>query len=269
MDWTSLFTKEQDITAEDTRRLLKKYSPGSFQLLDVRQPKEYDEAHIPGAILMPLGNLPERLVELNPHRETVVYCRSGVRSRSACQILTASGFSRVLNMSGGILAWHGHRALGSEVLGLEFFARGDFASAVAMAYSMEQGLRRFYQLLADNADSDENRELLHYMATLEDGHMARLNALHPGMNGNEAASPDLTEGGFDTAELFAFYGDQLQDIESIIHTGMMFEAQAYDLYSRLSRTEQQPEMREFYRQMAGEEQRHLDRLARELDQRLN
>lgn len=268
MDWTSLFTKEQNITAEDTRKLLKTHPPGSFQLLDVRQPKEYDEAHIPGAILMPLGNLPVRLEELTPHRETVVYCRSGVRSRSGCQILTAAGFSRVLNMTGGILAWQGHRALGSETLGLEFFARGSFSSAAAMAYTMEHGLRLFYQLLADCADSDANRELLHFMATLEDGHMAGLKALHPDLDENIAASAQFAEGGLDREKLLAYYGDQLGDIESIIHTGMMFEAQAYDLYSRLSRMEEQQDMREFYLQMAGEEQRHLDRLSRELDRRL-
>lgn len=269
MNWMSVFGKTENITPEETRTLIASHPPGSFQLLDVRQVKEYEQAHIPGALLIPLGDLPERLQELNPDKETIVYCRSGVRSRSGAQILISAGFSRVLNMTGGITGWHGQQALGSETLGLEYFTPGNFSSAVTMAYAMEQGLRQFYQFLADRTKSAQNRELLLYMAKLEDGHMAKLRGQHSGLPEDSTVSSGVAEGGFDIARFIASHGNQLRDMETIIQTGMMFEAQAYDMYSRLARKEEHAELREFYLQMAAEEQRHLATLSRELDQRLS
>ncbi len=269
MNLMSLFGNTDNITPDETRTFIDSHSSDSFQLVDVRQPKEYEQEHIPGATLIPLGDLPHRLNELDPTKETIVYCRSGVRSRSGAQILNSAGFARVLNMTSGINGWRGQHALGSETMGLEHFTAGTFSSAIVMAYAMEKGLGQFYQILADQSESSENRTLLEYMAKLEDGHMAKLSAQYPGLKDNKVPLSDVTEGGFDTAIFLARYGSQLQDVESILQAGMMLEAQAYDLYSRLARKENDPDLRTFYLQMAGEEQRHLDRLARELEHRLN
>jgi sulfur-carrier protein adenylyltransferase/sulfurtransferase len=76
-----------------------------FTFIDVREPHEYSIASIPGATLIPLGELPKRLGELNPSAETVVHCKSGMRSAKACGILRAAGFTNVRNLKGGILAW--------------------------------------------------------------------------------------------------------------------------------------------------------------------
>ncbi|HUQ93809.1 MAG TPA: molybdopterin-synthase adenylyltransferase MoeB [Bryobacteraceae bacterium] len=77
----------------------------NFQLIDVREPHEYQICHIPFAKLIPLGDLPKRLQELNPGDEFVMHCKSGVRSGKACDLLRQSGFRNVRNMKGGILAW--------------------------------------------------------------------------------------------------------------------------------------------------------------------
>jgi len=78
-----------------------------FLLLDVREPREYEIAQIPGARLIPLGDLPNRLGEIESwrDREIVVHCKSGPRSRKACEILLKSGFSNVKNLHGGIQDW--------------------------------------------------------------------------------------------------------------------------------------------------------------------
>lgn len=81
-----------------------RYSAGAF-MLDVRQPEEWDEVHIPGATLIPLGELPQRLGELPKDQEIVVYCRSGNRSQSGAEILAKNGFSGVTSMAGGITEW--------------------------------------------------------------------------------------------------------------------------------------------------------------------
>jgi rhodanese-related sulfurtransferase len=81
-----------------------RYEAGAF-MLDVRQPEEWEEMHIPGATLIPLGELPQRLGELPHDQEIVVYCRSGNRSQSGADILARNGFSGVTSMAGGIKEW--------------------------------------------------------------------------------------------------------------------------------------------------------------------
>jgi adenylyltransferase/sulfurtransferase len=77
----------------------------NFVLIDVREPHEYQIARIPGARLIPLGELPKRLGELNKLDEFVMHCKSGMRSAKAVDLLKQAGFAKVRNMKGGILAW--------------------------------------------------------------------------------------------------------------------------------------------------------------------
>ncbi len=76
-----------------------------FVLIDVREPHEYRICNIPGAQLIPLGEFPKRVGELDPAADIVIHCRSGVRSAKACAVLRQAGFQRVRNVVGGILAW--------------------------------------------------------------------------------------------------------------------------------------------------------------------
>ena len=76
-----------------------------FTLIDVREPHEYQIAKIPGSILIPLGQLPNRLQELDKNADIVAHCKSGGRSQKAVDLLKQSGFQNVRNMTGGILAW--------------------------------------------------------------------------------------------------------------------------------------------------------------------
>jgi len=77
-------------------------------VLDVREPHEHEIAHIEGAVLIPLGELPARLGELDGHREIVTHCHHGARSLKALDILRAAGFSKVRSLQGGIDAWAGN-----------------------------------------------------------------------------------------------------------------------------------------------------------------
>jgi molybdopterin/thiamine biosynthesis adenylyltransferase/rhodanese-related sulfurtransferase/molybdopterin converting factor small subunit len=76
-----------------------------FQLIDVREPHEWQIGHIEGAKLIPLGELPKRVNELDSAVEIVAHCKSGVRSAKACDFLRQAGLKKVSNMTGGILAW--------------------------------------------------------------------------------------------------------------------------------------------------------------------
>src|SRR5215469_8611541 len=90
----------------DVIELKQKMDRGDdFVLVDVREPHEYQIASIPGSKLIPLGQVPQRLGELNPEADIVVHCKSGMRSAKACGILRQAGFKHVRNVVGGILAW--------------------------------------------------------------------------------------------------------------------------------------------------------------------
>lgn len=73
-------------------------------VLDVREPDEFRAGNI-GGRLIPLNDLPKRMSELDPAKETVVHCRGGGRSSKAVEFLQAHGFKNVKNLAGGILAW--------------------------------------------------------------------------------------------------------------------------------------------------------------------
>jgi len=92
--------------AIDAIELKRKLDRGdNFVLIDVREPHEYQIARIPGARLIPLGELPKHLRELDPNGEYVMQCKSGARSQRAVDLLKQNGFKNVVNMTGGILAW--------------------------------------------------------------------------------------------------------------------------------------------------------------------
>ncbi len=86
---------------------LKGYLDGKrdFDLIDVREPQEYEIARIPGARLIPLGELPKRVHELDSSREIVLHCKVGARSAKAGKLLYDAGFRKIKNVAGGIDAW--------------------------------------------------------------------------------------------------------------------------------------------------------------------
>jgi sulfur-carrier protein adenylyltransferase/sulfurtransferase len=94
----------EEMTATELKRRLD--SGEDLQIIDVREPHEYDIARIPGAKLIPLGQVINRQSEIDPTRETVVHCKMGGRSAKAIEALTRAGFGgRLVNLKGGITAW--------------------------------------------------------------------------------------------------------------------------------------------------------------------
>jgi len=93
-----------DITIEELKGRIEKGE--SLNLMDVREEYEFDEFNI-GATLIPLGELPDRLAEIEAWKdqEILIHCRSGARSGRAKEYLESEGFSNVRNVLGGMLAW--------------------------------------------------------------------------------------------------------------------------------------------------------------------
>jgi rhodanese-related sulfurtransferase len=94
-----------EITPTELRQRLDRGD--RLTIIDVREPHEWEIGNLGahGARLIPLGEVPDRLGEIDPEEEIVLQCRSGARSGRALQFLQARGYDRLWNLKGGILAW--------------------------------------------------------------------------------------------------------------------------------------------------------------------
>ena len=161
MRWRQFFTPVKSIDANQARKLISDNDPKQLTILDVRQPAEYEQSHIPGARLMPLPELNERLKELDPKIPTVVYCAVGGRSRVAAQMLNGNNFEKIFNLAGGMKAWNGEAAVGPQDQGLSVFKKLSSAKqSLLVAYSMEQGLRDYYLTIMDRVADEKGQNFI-------------------------------------------------------------------------------------------------------------
>ncbi len=98
-----------DVSVSEVAQL---YGTGDVVVIDVREVDEYAGGHIPGAILMPLGTVPQRSGEIPVDQPVIVVCRTDNRSAQAVQWLRQQGFTNVHRMFGGMVAWE---AAGNEI----------------------------------------------------------------------------------------------------------------------------------------------------------
>jgi len=93
-----------EVTVQEMKRALDDAKLG-IKVIDVREPDEYEIAHVKGVPLFPLSTLPQKFTELDPNVEYYIHCKSGVRSMKALKFLREQGFKYLKNVKGGILAW--------------------------------------------------------------------------------------------------------------------------------------------------------------------
>lgn len=95
-----------NISAFEMKEILEKNSSQSFFLLDVRNPNEQEICTIPNTdLLIPLKELSERINEIPKDKKIIVYCKSGIRSKTACEILAKAGYKELYHLDGGILEY--------------------------------------------------------------------------------------------------------------------------------------------------------------------
>lgn len=141
----------EDVTAEQARKYMAGHDEHGYELIDVRQPGEYQAGHIPGARLLPLSDLMDHVFDLEPDKDYLFYCRSGNRSRSAAEVAVEAELGgRIMSLTGGILGWNGLEL--PDFPPLEDFApRGDdVAATLEKAFELEKGAYLFYRGLAQN-----------------------------------------------------------------------------------------------------------------------
>lgn len=264
---------------DEAKAYLESNQEGTYTLLDVRQPFEYEEAHLPGARLIPLPVLADSLEALNPQQPILVYCAMGGRSRMAAQLLSNQGFETIAYLQGGINAWEAPTASGPVAFHLRFL-KGDEPPhrVIGMAYHMEEGLKRFHQEIESRTVDADLRDLLTQLIKAEESHQRTLvKLLEKVGQGGEEEGPDnappaaseesLIEGGVDVAAFVRQNEYYLQTVSGYLELTMMIEAQALDLYLRMGRESRNPVTREILLQIGEEEKGHLLMLGRFLENR--
>jgi rubrerythrin len=234
----------------------------------VRQPKEYQDAHIPGARLIPLPQLSDRMAELRPDRPTIVYCAIGGRSEVAARFLSSRGFQEVYNLTGGIKAWHGETVTSPVDRHLPFLeAQGGVERLARLARQMESALGRLYADLAARASDADLAALLTELAGWEAAHeksvielAARAGVPESALQADAGAR--VVEGGFDPEAFVADNAAQLGSRPGILELAMMAEAHALDLYLLFAQAVTDEASRNLLHAVADEERIHLARLGR-------
>lgn len=271
----ALFSKARDLTPDQARQFMHQRQPEEYTLLDVRQPGEYEQGHLPGGKLVPLPQLTQRLAELDPKKPVIAYCAVGGRSRAAAEMLAGRGFGEVYSLKGGIKAWNGQVARGPESLGLGLLTgREDRQEALVVAHGLEEGLRRFYEALAPRAQDEAAAKLCRQLAEIELRHQETIWELYQAGPGAELgreefarrAASAVMEGGETVEEAVAGRLAQGFTSAELLAEAMGIEAQGLDLYLRLAERLREARAQEAFLRLAQEEKAHLEALGKLLDE---
>jgi sulfur-carrier protein adenylyltransferase/sulfurtransferase len=277
MDAAAVFQSIPSLSADAVKDLLSAKGPGACNLIDVRQPGEYEQGHIPGAHLIPLGEVAARVNEIDRTRPTVLYCRSGNRSRAAAAVLLDAGFSDALSMDGGIQAWKGLVAGGPPEAGKAYFSGKERPEElIALAWSLEEGSRRFYAAMASTL-AGEAAALFEGLVKAEDHHKAALVGVYREVSGDTAAASlpaalfgesapgDVMEGGISVRKAVEWTNGK--GVNDVLDLAIALEAHAYDLYLKMERAVAGEGAKRIFQVLAAEERVHLERMAALLENR--
>jgi len=269
MRWKQFLTPVESLDAGQAQKFINDMSGRDLIILDVRQPNEYENGHIPGAKLIPMPELTDRLHEIDPQKHTVVYCAIGGRSRIASQMLAGRGFNKVYNLSGGFNAWKGEAAIGQEDLGLALFM-GDESSekTLAVAYSLEAGLRDFYLSMIPKVKNEAAKALFDKLSDIEVKHQSRIFEEYIRISGKPVSREEFekntlfktVEGGLTTDEYVNLFRPDWESATDIVELAMSIEAQALDLYLRAADRSPETESAKVLIRIAEEERAHLVQL---------
>jgi rhodanese-related sulfurtransferase/rubrerythrin len=274
MRWKPYLIPMRNLSAEEAKAFLADRQEGSYVLLDVRQPAEYEQQRIPGGLLVPLPELMDKLNDLDRSKPTIVYCRSGNRSRMAAQYMSGQGFQEVYNLEGGILAWEGGTAIGPMSAGMELITGTETPSEILLvAYAMEEGLRGFYEQMSATSSHPPASKLFDKLMLIEVRHKEMVFELYREHGGTadslekleEQVIPSVMEGGVTTEEFLSGNRHLLGSVPDIVAMAMTIELQALDLYVRYAQRTGQPVTQEVLHKLADEEKAHLRLLGNLLD----
>jgi rhodanese-related sulfurtransferase/rubrerythrin len=263
------------LTGDELRHYIESHNENSYVLIDVRQPSEYQAAHIPGATFMPLLEFESKLFELPPDRDLIFYCRTGGRSVAAALLAQEAEVTtgRIYNLLGGITQWSG-RTIEDFPRVQVFDSAGDFTELLRTAMDLEKGAWRFYQAIVDRSASAPYLPAFEQLSRAETAHARaiyqiwapRVADAQPFETLYALLKGDILEGG-ETLE------DMLQRLDtleggtcmSLIEISMQIEYAAFDLYRVMADRSEDPDSRSAFLSIAEAEKGHMRLLTRAIE----
>jgi len=247
-----------------------------FLLVDVRQPQEYEQTHIPGASLMPLSEFESRVFELPTDKELIFYCKSGNRSQMAAMLAGEAEITEkpIYHLAGGILAWTGKTVTDFPKVKI-FTSAASFEELLYTAMDMERGAERFYQHMRDQYSDYPFAKTFDQLSKVETAH-ARI--IYDVYKKTAAAEPEpfdvlyeklegkILEGGEGLEEMIP----RLESIDSHVCASLMeialnIEYAAYDLYRTAAADHvESREAADLFLNIAQAEKTHMRMIAKAL-----
>ncbi len=198
----------------------------------------------------------------------------GGRSRVAAQMLSGKGFKSVFNVAGGINAWQAKTAVGTQELGMDLFSGEETVEEILkVSYSLEQGLREFYLSMEEQATHPGVKDLFSKLSDIEVKHQISIYLAYNDISKDEVSQDVFEqmvktramEGGLSTNEYLDIFNPDLDSETDVISLAMSIEAQALDLYQRVSLKIQNPRSKAVVLKIANEEKAHLASLGKLMD----
>jgi rhodanese-related sulfurtransferase/rubrerythrin len=264
----------RNMSASEFQAYTSSHREREYALLDVREPEEYEQEHIPGALNLPLSELEERLEDIPGDRELVVYCRSGRRSLAGASLINeTSGLSTpaIFNLDGGITAWEGKDLPDLPRISL-FSESDDFMTALGRAANMEKGAYAFYSAISSRMPQSPLAPTVENLQEMERRHarsihemMTRHGRVPPFDDFFAGLSGDVVEGGMRLEDLLD--SDQWtgpQGCMALAEIALDIEYRAFDLYKTLASRTKDPEQEQALLFLAEQEKTHIRLLAKGL-----
>ena len=266
-----------DIFPDELEELKSKTRERDYLLIDVRQPGEFAQSHIPGAQLIPLPEIESRMEELVGEKNLILYCRTGGRSSVAAALIKDAGPRQgaLYNLVGGIAGWEGKGL--KDIPHLELFPR-DMALSQTLyrAMNMEKGAWLFYNDLAQEYKDKELGDMIKDLAGMEEVHARAVftywkkNSPTPITDGFEETFERLDgrimEGGKPISAWMARLGTDPEDrMLRLLELACEIEYYAYDLYRGLAKRDRDSEAVRTYLMLAEQEKAHVRVVTKALD----
>jgi sulfur-carrier protein adenylyltransferase/sulfurtransferase len=260
-----------DINPDQLKEYINSHDEREYAMIDVRQPEEYEQSHIPGARLIPYPTLGTNLESLPTRVDIIFTCRTGARSRAAAALVADSGrdLGRIFNLKGGILAWNGKTIQDLprvQVLG----NKNDFEDMLMSAMDLEKGAWNFYKSILEKFPKEPFSDSIEYLSLAEADHAE---ALYRILTARKDGLPefdtlflsmkgDILEGGVDLEDALA----RLSAVTSpqplaILDMALDIEYSAFDLYRSGADLVNDPEIKKVLYGIANGEKNHMKKLA--------
>jgi rhodanese-related sulfurtransferase/rubrerythrin len=267
----------KSLTPGEMRAIMDQDKVGEYLILDVRQPQEYQSGHIPGATLVPLGELEARQEELDRNKKIITYCRSGHRSMAAAIALCGLGFKGVQHLDGGILNWTYETIAGiPEARPWLITKKADVRDILVLAMKLEKGSHDFYTVASNKTSLTEVKDMFQMLADAEYGHMQKLYECAINLLGEGALLPldklqrelrvEHMEGGIEISSILAGVDGKVTNEMEALEIALEKEYMSYDFYKRASALVENPEAKALLHELALDERKHAGKLLEQLEE---